>query len=157
MKQIIVVIALLFIAGYSYGQTPEEKGLAIAVEADKRDQGWTDQATTLKMILRNRHGDESIREIHGKALEVKNDGDKSLIVFDTPRVFRLTINLARLWVVSLPMKIFLLRKLKSTNINLSRMTSWMVVMYLLVNNTHNISIRVIPSRLSGWIRRCTSH
>lgn len=85
MKQIIVVVILLFIAGYSYGQTPEEKGLAIAVEADKRDQGWTDQSTTLKMILRNRHGDESIREIRGKALEVKNDGDKSLIIFDTPR------------------------------------------------------------------------
>lgn len=85
MKQIIVVIALLFIAGYSHGQTAGEKGLAIAIEADKRDQGWTDQATTLKMILRNRQGDESTREIHGKALEVKGDGDKSLIVFDTPR------------------------------------------------------------------------
>ena len=85
MKQIIVLIALLFVASYSYGQTAEEKGLAIAVEADKRDQGWTDQATTLKMILRNRQGDESTREIHGKALEVIGDGDKSLIVFDTPR------------------------------------------------------------------------
>ena len=85
MNQIIVVLGLLFITGYGFAQTAEEKGLAIAVEADKRDQGWTDQATTLKMILRNRHGDESTREIHGKALEVKGDGDKSLIVFDTPR------------------------------------------------------------------------
>ena len=59
--------------------------MAIAVEADKRDQGWQDQATTSKMTLRNSQGAESTREIRGKALEVKGDGDKSLTIFDTPR------------------------------------------------------------------------
>lgn len=85
MKGIVLALGLFAVSNILVAQTAEEKGLAIAVEADKRDQGWTDQATTLRMILRNRRGDESTREIRGKALEVKGDGDKSLIVFDTPR------------------------------------------------------------------------
>ena len=71
--------------GATFAETDEEKGLAIAVEADKRDQGWGDQATTMKMTLRNSQGAESTREIRGKTLEIKDDGDKSLTIFDTPR------------------------------------------------------------------------
>jgi outer membrane lipoprotein-sorting protein len=37
------------------------------------------------MILRNKHGKESLRQIRMKVLEVENDGDKSLTVFDNPR------------------------------------------------------------------------
>jgi outer membrane lipoprotein-sorting protein len=55
------------------------------MEADNRDTGWADLKATLKMVLRNRHGQESIRAMHNKTLEVKDDGDKSLIVFDKPR------------------------------------------------------------------------
>ena len=85
MKGIILLFSLIAFSGAALAETPEEKGLAIAVEADKRDQGWGDQATTSKMILRNSQGAESTREIRGKALEVKGDGDKSLTIFDTPR------------------------------------------------------------------------
>lgn len=63
----------------------EKKGLAIAVKADKLDTGWGDQEATLQMILHNRHGDTSTRKMHNKTLEVKGDGDKTLIVFDRPR------------------------------------------------------------------------
>jgi len=66
-------------------ETPEEKGLAIAIEADKRDTGWQDQTANLEMVLRNRHGQESKRNIRSKTLEVKGDGDKSMSIFDTPR------------------------------------------------------------------------
>lgn len=69
-------------------QTPEEKGLEIAEEADRRDLGWGDAETELEMILRNKNGDESLREMRSKALEVKDDGDKSMIVFDQPRDVR---------------------------------------------------------------------
>lgn len=85
MKEIILLSSLLAFTGVALAETAEEKGLAIAVEADKRDQGWIDQATTSKMILRNSQGAESTREIRGKALEVQGDGDKSLTIFDTPR------------------------------------------------------------------------
>lgn len=85
MKGIIIILSLLSFSATSFAETAEEKGLAIAVEADKRDQGWGDQAMIMKMILRNSQGAESTREIRGKSLEVKGDGDKSLSIFDTPK------------------------------------------------------------------------
>ena len=85
MKGIILLSGLIAFTGTVYAETAEEKGMAIAVEADKRDQGWGDQATVMKMILRNSQDSESTREIRGKTLEVDGDGDKSLTIFDTPR------------------------------------------------------------------------
>jgi outer membrane lipoprotein-sorting protein len=85
MKGIILLSGMLAFSAAVFAETAEEKGLAIAVEADKRDQGWGDQATVMKMLLRNSQGAESSREIRGKTLEVAGDGDKSLTIFDTPR------------------------------------------------------------------------
>ena len=65
-------------------QTEEEKGLAIAVEADKRDVGFVDSTANMKMVLRNRSGKESVRNVRVKTLEVTGDGDKSLSIFDEP-------------------------------------------------------------------------
>ncbi len=66
-------------------ETPEEKGLAIAQEAERRDSGFKDVSLNLVMTLRNRHGQESIRKIRMKVLEVEGDGDKGLTIFDNPR------------------------------------------------------------------------
>jgi len=88
MTQRLFLLSLLsgfLLSANVSAETAEQKGLAIAIEADKRDTGWKDQTTRSKMILRNRFGKETVRETHGKALEVKGDGDKTLIVFDTPR------------------------------------------------------------------------
>lgn len=85
MKKIILFLSALILSGYVFAETAEEKGMAIAVEADKRDKGWVDQATTSKMILRSSQGEESVRELRGKSLEVEGDGDKSLTIFDTPK------------------------------------------------------------------------
>jgi hypothetical protein len=65
-------------------ETPEEKGLAIAIEADKRDTGFIDQTANMVMELRNKHGDTSTRIIRIKTLEVDGDGDKSMSIFDEP-------------------------------------------------------------------------
>ena len=65
-------------------QTDEERGLEIAVEADRRDSGFHDSRASMKMILRNRQGDESIRLIRVRTLEQEDDGDKSLTTFDQP-------------------------------------------------------------------------
>ncbi|WP_455199602.1 outer membrane lipoprotein-sorting protein [Kaarinaea lacus] len=75
----------LFFPVVLLAETPEEKGLAIAKEADRRDTGWGDQTANLKMVLRNRHGKESHREIRTRTLEVDGDGDKALSIFDNPR------------------------------------------------------------------------
>ncbi len=77
-----VVIAVTMILN---AQTPEEKGLEIAIETDKRDMGFGDFSSELTMILRNKQGDESKRQMSNKALEVENDGDKSLVIFNEPR------------------------------------------------------------------------
>ena len=81
----IVICVCSILSLNAFAETPEEKGLAIAVEADKRDTGWGDQQASLEMILRNRFGQESRRKNRNKTLEVKGDGDKTLIVFDSPR------------------------------------------------------------------------
>ncbi len=65
--------------------TPEEQGLAIVQEAERRNQGYGDAAVTLVMILRNRQGEESSREIRSRVMEVPGDGDKSLVIFDRPK------------------------------------------------------------------------
>jgi hypothetical protein len=66
-------------------QTPIEKGLQIATEADKRNTGWGDTTAEMTMILRNNRGEESIRALRVKSLEVADDGDKSLTIFDEPK------------------------------------------------------------------------
>ena len=78
-------LLLLPLIAFSAGaQTPEEQGLAIAVESDRRDRGYGDQTVNLEMILKNRHGEESRRKIRVATLEGTNDGDKSLTVFNEP-------------------------------------------------------------------------
>lgn len=81
-------IALAFAAAIpaiARAETPEEKGLAIEQERDRRDTGWGDSSVTLKMILRNRHDQESTRQLRNRSLENTDDGDWALIVFDEPR------------------------------------------------------------------------
>jgi len=84
MKLLPALLLLLLPFGLP-AQTPEEQGLAIAQEADKRDSGFDDYTSDVKMILRNKHGQESTREIRSRTLEVDGDGDKSMTIFDKPR------------------------------------------------------------------------
>ena len=84
MKKLLLVL-LLFLTVPVLAETPEEKGLAIAREVDARDTGWGDFQAGMSMLLKNRHGEESLRQMRVKGLEVEGDGDKSLIVFDQPR------------------------------------------------------------------------
>ena len=86
MKNIIsVLLLILFLPLATAAETPEEKGLAIAREADRHDSGFGDYTADLRMVLRNRQGQESVRQIRIRVLEVEDDGDKSLLLFDTPR------------------------------------------------------------------------
>ncbi len=69
----------------SSGGSAEARGLAIVVEAERRDTGFENQTADMTMILRNRHGQESERQIRNRTMEVDGDGDKALIIFDQPR------------------------------------------------------------------------
>jgi len=64
---------------------PALRGLEIAQEADDRDLGFGDTTAGLRMLLRNAQGQESVRQLRNRTLEVDGDGDKSLVIFDEPR------------------------------------------------------------------------
>jgi len=77
------VFGLLAVPGW--GQTAQERGLEIIVEADRRDTGFGDLSVEMGMLLRNAQGEESARYMRNRIMEVEGDGDKSMIVFDRPR------------------------------------------------------------------------
>ena len=95
MTESIAILAIVFLltAETIYAQTaaseksddPVAYGLAIAVESDRREQGFGDFTADLTMILKNRHGETSERYIRNKTLEIIGDGDKTLSIFDKPR------------------------------------------------------------------------
>ncbi|MDW3094283.1 MAG: outer membrane lipoprotein-sorting protein [Gammaproteobacteria bacterium] len=65
----------------------EKKGFDIAARSDRSDRGFSDSIVKLKMTLRNAAGKESSRSLEIKTFEVQDEniGDKSLVVFDSPR------------------------------------------------------------------------
>lgn len=63
-----------------------QKGKTIAIEADKRGEGFVDVKVSMRMILISKSAEESVRDMRTLALEgPKEDGDKSLMIFDTPK------------------------------------------------------------------------
>lgn len=62
-----------------------QKGLAIAIEADKRDAGFGNTTANLTMLMKTSTADVISREMRQMVLEVEGDGDKMIMVFDRPR------------------------------------------------------------------------
>jgi len=91
MKYFIAILALglsSLICSITYAQDAQAgdaaKGLEIANAVKARDIGWGDSEASLKMTLRTKNGQEVVRQMRSKQLEVENDGDKGLTIFDTP-------------------------------------------------------------------------
>ena len=61
-----------------------EKGLEIAIEADSRDKGFDNSTAQIKMILMDKYGQSTERAIRNRTFEGDNEGDKSLVIFDSP-------------------------------------------------------------------------
>ena len=59
-------------------------GLEIAKERYKRFKGYGDYQVDITMTLENKRGNQSTYKLRSKALEVADDGDKSVIIFDYP-------------------------------------------------------------------------
>ena len=66
-------------------ESAEERGLKIATEARERDKGFGNFTANLTMTLRNKRGQESKRQLRLQVIEVENDGDRTIFVFDRPR------------------------------------------------------------------------
>ena len=81
---ITVLLCLLGIPA-ALASPDTDKGLAIAIEADRRDSGFGDTAVDLTMLIASSAGSITTREMRQMVLEVADDGDKSIMVFDRPR------------------------------------------------------------------------
>ncbi|MEL6867421.1 MAG: outer membrane lipoprotein-sorting protein [Bacteroidota bacterium] len=84
MKSILSALTLLLVL-VSWTISIEDKGLEIARAADQADQGFESIEVTLTMNLKNANGQSSVRQMINKTLEQQNDGDKSMIIFNSPR------------------------------------------------------------------------
>ncbi len=86
MHKIIVILLLAASSCLNAADavTPEQRGLEIVLETDKRNTGFSDTQADLIMLLKNRQGEESLRTLSIKTLEVLEDGDKSLTLFHSP-------------------------------------------------------------------------
>jgi hypothetical protein len=64
-----------------------QKGYDIAARSDRTDSGYGDSRVQATMVLRNRAGQETTREFTFTTLEKEDEtvGDKSLVVFESPR------------------------------------------------------------------------
>jgi len=85
MRNVIVAILMLAGIGVAMSQSPEERGLQIAKAAEEADLGFGSSTVELKMILKNKNGQTSERSMTTKTLELTEDGDKSLIAFNSPK------------------------------------------------------------------------
>ncbi len=85
---IVLWLELLIILGAAqapaWALSPGERGLEIAREGERRDEGWQNFRTDLTMVLKNKRGETSVRHLRSMNLEGVEDGDKSLLIFDSP-------------------------------------------------------------------------
>ena len=72
------------IPGFAEAADDAARGLAVAEEADRRGAGFGDTSATMSMVLRNAAGDSVQRAMRSRTLEMGDDGDRNLIVFDDP-------------------------------------------------------------------------
>lgn len=83
---VAMIVALSAVADDADSATdPAAKGLEIAEEMKARDRGWGDSTAHLEMQLFDKDTLLATREMRLKNLEVLDDGDKSLTIFDAPR------------------------------------------------------------------------
>ena len=88
----LAAAATLLAAAPALADDAEKRGFEIAQKSDQSDNGFGDSAVQAKMILRNAAGKSTEREMTFQTLEreSENVGDKSLVVFLSPRDVRST-------------------------------------------------------------------
>ncbi|MEZ5571795.1 MAG: outer membrane lipoprotein-sorting protein [Halioglobus sp.] len=80
-----ILSSTLLHSTFTSADASAERGLAIATEADKRDSGFGDTRVDLTMLIATSNDQQISRDMRQMNLEVEDDGDKSIMVFDRPR------------------------------------------------------------------------
>jgi outer membrane lipoprotein-sorting protein len=84
-RRLVLLVALGGLIPPAGADEAETRGLELARAAEAHDAGWQDVRAEVEMILRDKAGRESRRLLRIATLEIRNDGDLSLTVFDSPR------------------------------------------------------------------------
>ncbi len=84
---VLIAAFAVSLAANTNATAADEKGFDIAARSDRSDLGFGDSEVGLKMILRNAAGQSATRSLRMRTLEKPDEsvGDKSLVLFDTPR------------------------------------------------------------------------
>jgi len=85
LRRFLIALSLATCSFTVWADAAADRGLEIALEADRRDTGFQNFKAELTMLLRNRHGKESLRNMRTRSMEVEGDGDKTMIIFEQPR------------------------------------------------------------------------
>ena len=80
----LLLASLLLTALPLLAETPEEKGLRIAIENDKNNDGFGGEFSEMTMVLINAHGDRIERKMTTQTRETKREGDQSVSTFLWP-------------------------------------------------------------------------
>ena len=87
-----ISLSVLLVMGFSLADDAiaagdDELGFDVAARSDRSDVGFGDSEVDLTMVLRNAAGQETQRSLRILTLEKPDEtvGDKSLVIFDTPR------------------------------------------------------------------------
>ena len=83
-------ITIIIFTSSIFAQTNEEKGLSIVEKSIDLDKGFIDVSSEGIMVLKDKSGNESVREFKNLTFEEPDDnlGNKGIIVFTTPRDIR---------------------------------------------------------------------
>ncbi|MFZ5610396.1 MAG: outer membrane lipoprotein-sorting protein [Pseudomonadota bacterium] len=86
LKPAIAALGLILCSASASAMTAQERGLEIALEAERRDAGFSDSVATLTMVLTSARGETGQRQLVIKTLEAPEpgEGDWSLVVFHQP-------------------------------------------------------------------------
>ena len=79
-----VLLLFIFINISIYALTTVEKGTQIIFNNEEYNRGYQSVMSEVEMILINAHKDEIVRSMIIKAIETKEDGDKSILEFKKP-------------------------------------------------------------------------
>lgn len=80
----LVFFSLFLLTFQAYAETPEEKGLRIAEMMEEQNDGFVGESSDMLMILIDAHGSRVERKMDGKVMEMDDDGDRSLMDFQSP-------------------------------------------------------------------------
>lgn len=95
-KCFLVASTLLVLSNLAHAvnDSAENQGLKIAYKVDQKDSGWKDQVVNIRMELTDKSGNKSIRKVRNETLEIQDNGDKSLVIFESPKDVKGTVMLS---------------------------------------------------------------